>query len=220
MEVVFAALTAGAFTFFDLDRTFYVPKRVEGKARLRALWFGFILVNALLAAGLYRLVRHSSELSGLDPNIRAIVTGAAFVGLVRLKLATIPYEGRQIPFGFEILYDLAKTATYRRINRIALDARVTETKDYANSHSLRDLVREARMRVRQDPLLDENEPMRRRLQAWILQTVEEVTAAGGSADDFDARAALADFVLSGQPPHEVRSPRLDEPRAEAGESGK
>src|SRR5438270_5969406 len=205
MEAALAGLTAAAFTFFDLDRTFYVPKETEGKARLRFLWIGFVLANAGLAVGLYRLTRHSQELAGLEPSLRAIVIGGAYVGLVRLKIATIPYQGREIPFGFELLYGLAKSATYRRINRIALDARVKETTDYAKSRSLLELTQEARLRVRQDSLLSED--MRTQLFEWILSTVQQA----GSADDFDARAALSDFVLSGQPPHELHSPGLEHP---------
>ncbi len=194
MEAALTALTAAVFTLLEIDLTFHVPKRIGQRLRLRLLVGLFVSVNAALAVGLYRLVHDSQELAALDPALRALVVGGVYVGLVRFKLATIPYQGREIPFGFELLYDMARSALYKRINHIALEARLEQTLEYAQTRHLDELARDAKFIVTHDPLLTEDERTTR--LDWILETVEDAD----SLEDFDARAAIADFLLSGEAP--------------------
>ncbi len=67
---------------------------------------------------------------------------------------------------------------------------------YAQDHSLTDLVMEAKLAAAQDVLLSEEE--RRATKLWILKIVKQ------SANDADtACVALAEYVLSGDRPHEL-----------------
>ena len=189
---------AGLLTFVDLDRTFYVPSAVAEKGKLWAWWWFFVGANGALAAGLYGLVRDAASFEALDPWWRALLTGAAYPALVRSKLTTLRLEGQSVPFGVEALFEAVREAVYKRINRIAKDARYQETTTLAASKSLADLSSQVRLSIEQDALMTPD--AKREAKAWMLEILEDETAS-----ESDKRASLADFILSGQ--HSERSRR-------------
>jgi hypothetical protein len=198
MHAALATAVAAVVTFFELDRTFYVPPNAERRRTLWALWWAFVIGNGLLAGGLYLVVVSSGSMDSLDPWLRAGAVGVGYLGLIRLKFGTFGFEGKDVPFGFEFFYESAKAAVYKRINRIAQRARTKEAIGYATAHSLGELATEAKLQVQQDQLLAVEQ--KEKLKAWILRLVEQP-----GSSDLDERAALADFILSGLPPSDVSS---------------
>lgn len=195
MEAVIAGLLAAGLTFCELDRTFYVPPKVGYKVHvLRA---AFLLGNGLLAVALYLLVDADGSIDSVNRWIRAALVGAGYLGLVRLKLVTIPVQsGDGVPFGFEYFYEEMKGAVYRRVNRIAGKARRDQALAYAAPRTLGALGLEARLTVTNDQLML---PERKtEMLAWVLELIENP-----GESDVEERAALADFILSGLPPHHL-----------------
>lgn len=191
MEPTIAAFTASLLTLFDLDRTFYVPARMQSKVALRAWWWGFILANGLAAAALYVIFKDIEALRGLNPVLKAIVVGIGYLALIRAKFTTFNVQGREVPFGLEALYEGAKGFVYKRINSIAKVARFNETTQLAASETLAALAARAKLSIEQDALLTSDD--KRRAKAWLLSTLQDPNTS-----DEDKRAALADFILSGQ----------------------
>ena len=191
MEPTIAAFTASLLTLFDLDRTFYLPARMQSKVALRAWWWGFILANGLAAAALYVIFKDIEALRGLNPVLKAIVVGISYLALIRAKFTTFNVQGREVPFGLEALYEGAKGFVYKRINSIAKVARFNETTQLAASETLAALAARAKLSIEQDALLTSDD--KRRAKAWLLSTLQDPNTS-----DEDKRAALADFILSGQ----------------------
>ena len=145
MEPTVAGITAALLTLFDLDRTFYVPSRVQRKVVLYLWWWGFILANALLAALLYRITSDVDVLKGIHPSLRAIIVGISYLAFIRIKFTTFNFQGKEIPFGLEVLYEAGKGYVFKRINNIAQAARFAETIDLATNRPLDDLVTQAKL---------------------------------------------------------------------------
>lgn len=192
MEQLFAASTAGLLTLFDLDRTFYIPQHTSEKAKLYLWWWGFIVTNALLALGLSLGLGNLGLLPDIEQGwLRGIAVGLGFLAIIRVKLTTFKVQGKEVPFGLELLYEGAKDFVYKRINRITVESRYRETVDLAAKKDLRELGMRARLRVDQDALLASDE--RVRIKAWLLRVIEDENAT-----DEEKRTSLADFILSGQ----------------------
>ena len=102
MEPTIAGFTASLLTLFDLDRTFYVPAKVQSKIALRAWWWGFILTNGLAAAALYAIFKDIEALRTLNPTLKAIVVGVTYLALIRAKFTTFNIQGKEVPFGLEL----------------------------------------------------------------------------------------------------------------------
>lgn len=117
MEAGIAFLVASALTLFDLDRTFYVPNNAQQKVRLYCWWWGFVLLNGGLAAAVYAGVQ-ASLLVEWPAWARAIVVGITYLAVLRAKLTTFEYQGREIPFGPELLYEQAKGYAFKSPSRI------------------------------------------------------------------------------------------------------
>jgi len=191
MEQLVTGATAGLLTLFDLDRTFYVPSRVHRKLALYAWWFGFILVNAVLAILLYRIIGNVEALSSLNPYLKAVIFGIGYLAIVRLKFATFNYQGNQVPFGIEAFYDAGKTFVFRRINSIAIQARRDETKELAGMRTFKELAEETKFAIDADMLLSAEERASRR--KWLLKTLQD---AATSEDE--KKITLANYLKSGQ----------------------
>lgn len=191
MEWVATAGLSGFLTLIDMDRTFYVPASSNQKLQLYSWWWLFVAANAGLAVALYLLVKDVEPFKGMDPAVRALTVGAAYLAVVRAKFTTFKYAGKDVPFGFEAVYEGAKDLAYRRINRIAKVARRDETIALASKTSLADLWSQAKISINTDSLLSAEE--KRALKQWVLTVVNDA-----SASDFDKRADLANFILSGQ----------------------
>ena len=97
MEMTIAGLTAGALTLFDLDRTFYVPASVSGRAAFALWWWGFILGNAVLAVLLYLTLATIEPFAGMPPIVRGLVIGISYLALIRLKFTTFSFGGQDVP---------------------------------------------------------------------------------------------------------------------------
>jgi hypothetical protein len=186
-----AGFTASLLTLFDLDRTFYVPSKVQSKIALRAWWWGFILANGFAAAALYAIFKDIEVLRTLHPTLKAIIIGVSYLALIRAKFTTFNIQGREVPFGLEALYEGAKGFVYKRINSIAKAARFSETTQLAASETLASLAARARLSIDQDALLTSDD--KRKAKAWLLSVIQDA----GTTEE-DKRAALADFVLSGK----------------------
>ena len=89
------------------------------------------------------------------------------------------------------MYEAGKGYVFKRINNIAKAARFAETIELANSRPLEDLVTQAKLYIEQDQLLASDE--KRSRKAWLLRLTTDI-----SASDADKRAAIADYILSGQ----------------------
>jgi hypothetical protein len=191
MEYLVTGATAGLLTLFDLDRTFYVPSRVRQKLTLYAWWFGFILINAGLAVSFYGMVGNIDALNALNGYFRAVIFGIGYLALARLKFATFNYQGSQVPFGLEAFYDASKTFVFRRINRIAIQARRDETKELADSTSIKDLAVETKFAIGADMLLTAEERTAR--QRWLLKVLQDAAAS-----EQEKKIVLANYLKSGQ----------------------
>lgn len=191
MEPTIAGFTASLLTLFDLDRTFYVPAKVQSKIALRAWWWGFILVNGLAAAALYVIFKDIEALRTLNPTLKAIIVGVTYLALIRAKFTTFNIQGKEVPFGLEALYEGAKGFVYKRINSIAKAARFSETTQLAAAETLVALAARAKLSIDQDALLAADD--KRKAKAWLLSVLKD-----DQTPEEDKRAALADFILSGQ----------------------
>lgn len=191
MEQVIAGSTAALLTLFDLDRTFYVPSRVEQKTVLYCWWSGFVFANGVLAALLYNIVGDAEPLSSIEPHLRSVVIGVMYLALVRLKFATFSYKGGEVPFGLEAFYDAGKGFVFRRINRIAIEARRAETAEMARRRSLAELAADAKFAIAADALLHSEERAGR--QRWLLELLEDVATT-----EDEKRMVLASYLTSGQ----------------------
>ena len=193
MQVAVVALIAGLLTLFDLDRQFYVPARTPQKARLYAWWWSFVLGNAALAVLVYLIVQDAEMFRNLNPWLKASLIGTGYQALMRSKLTTVRWHGDDVPVGPELFYEGAKHFVLKRINAIAKLARRQETERLAGTETLSKLAQRARLSINQDALLSAEE------KASALSWVQQVEAEGAAvADNFDQRAALANYILSGQ----------------------
>ncbi len=127
----------------------------------------------------------------MNPVLKAIVIGISYLALIRAKFTTFNIQGREVPFGLEALYEGAKNFVYKRINSIAKAARFSETTQLATSENLMALATRARLSIEQDALLAAED--KRKSKAWVLSVLQDANTS-----EEDRRAALADFILSGQ----------------------
>jgi hypothetical protein len=160
---------------------------------------GGVLANAAIAIGLYFVFREIDPLKALNPWFRAFVIGLTYLALIRVKFTTFSYQGRDVPFGIEALYEAAKKFVFKRINGIARKARYEETIALATASTLAELTRRARLCIEQDALLSQEE--KRSHKIWLLKAI-----ADPESSDEDKRTALADYVLSGHRSSDVEIP--------------
>jgi hypothetical protein len=190
-ETLIAFLVAALLTLFDLDRTFYIPSTTQQMLKLRAWWVGFVVVNGVLAGALYLVLEPWEELGDLDDTMRALLVGMSYLAIVRLKLTTARIEGKEVPVGVDLLYEGAKEFVFKRINKIAMDARRTESQDLANKESLSNLGTKALQTIRVDALRVD----RLRAKKWVLDIIKDPDP---DTTELDKKLVLAEFVLSGQ----------------------
>jgi hypothetical protein len=182
---------AALLTVFDLDRTFYLPAATHRKVRLYSWLVFFVLANAGIAISLYIGLGNTEPFKNMGPVVRSLAIGLGFLAVIRAKFTTFKVKNQEIPFGFELLYEAGKGFVYKRINRIAKDARYDETTDMAGKNSLADLTRRARLSIDQDALLSQDD--RNTAKAWLLDVLKDQ-----ATDEEEKRLVLANFILSGQ----------------------
>src|SRR5258706_12683431 len=153
MEPIVAGIISSVLTLFDLDRTFYIPQRVQSKITLYLWWWGFIVINGVLAGLLYTSVGNMESLKTYPSLLRAGAVGIGYLTIVRLKFTTFNIRGTDVPAGFELFYEAAKNFAYKRINIIAKVARSDETIEMANHYTLEQLTNRAKLSIKQDQLL-------------------------------------------------------------------
>jgi hypothetical protein len=185
-EICIAFLVAGLLTLFDLDTTFYIPRAVGPRVHLAIWWWGFVVVNGLLAACLYLLLKDHEPLKDTNPWAGAAYVGFGYLALVRLKLTTI----RDVHIGPEAFYERLKEYVYRRINGIAREAREAETTQLVQQLDLAALVERAKLRIHNDALLSDEQ--KRKALAWMLQVVQD-----NQSQDFDKKVLIAIFFVTG-----------------------
>jgi hypothetical protein len=186
-----AGVLASLVTLLELDRIFYVPSKVAEKFKLYALIVGFVLLNGVLAAGLFALIGDAESFKKQIDSwaVRATLVGLSYLALVRLKIATVQIQDTQYAVGIEALYEGLKNSFYKRINRIVRLARHVETTELAASKTLKELAQTARNYIRTNDLLPADK--RTSLLAWVARV--ENDAAGLEED---RKLALANFILS------------------------
>ncbi len=190
-HLLIAAGTAGLVTFLDIDRTFYIPNKVEQKFHLYFLVVGFVFANAFLAAAFYLALQGTSFAKVLPEWARALVVGLSYLTLVRQKFASISAGGGEAPLGLEFLYNSARYSVYKRINRIAKAARYQEAIDLADRKSLEELKQDAELSISQDALLTEEE--REKERKYVNSTYTDK-----QSDERTRSLVLADYILSQQ----------------------
>lgn len=190
VEMLISGATAGILTLFDLDRTFYIPEKIDKRVRLWCWWWGFVVVNAVLGGSFYWFFGDLEQLESIKSPIRALVVGASYLAIVRLKITTIDMNGKPIPLGLELLYEGAKDFFFKRINRIAIAARRDETMALASISSLQDLKWKALHRAKVDAMVSNLD--RVQIEDWIRKVCND------SIEEFEKNLALADYILSGK----------------------
>jgi hypothetical protein len=118
LAMAIAAVIAGVLTFLDLDETFYVPSvtrpwffpKVGWHLYLGIWWFGFVVINGVLAAILLVVAIATPGLKELPLLAAGAVVGVGYSALIRSKLLTY----NDVPIGFEALYERLKGFVYRR----------------------------------------------------------------------------------------------------------
>ena len=185
-EISIAFLIAGLLTLFDLDTTFYIPRAVGPRIHLAIWWWGFVVVNGLLAVCLYLILKEHEPLKDTNSWVGAAFVGLGYLALVRAKLTTI----RDVHIGPEAFYERLKEYVYRRINGIAREAREAETTQMVQKYDLAALVDRAKLRIHNDALLTDEQ--KRKALAWMLQVVQDT-----QSQEFDRKVVIATFFLTG-----------------------
>ena len=191
LPVLLAALIAGVLTYLDLDTVFDEPPRLSWGPwfRLVVPWWGFVLVNAVLAVALYFVLKETAYFKTIDPWAIALWVGFGYPALVRLKFTTLSLNGKAIPIGVDTVYERLKDFINKRINRVIREWRMEQIGRLAKSE-MADLRQKAKTLVISDELM--NDQQRKTINAWIEQTA----VAEGIADD-DRRLLIATFIVTG-----------------------
>jgi hypothetical protein len=190
-EFLLACSIAGVLTLFDLDRTFYVPNSTKQKRTLYLWWFGFVLANSALAVSMLLVLRGVPPFKDMNSAQRGFVFGIGYLAIIRAKVTTLTFQGKDVPFGPEALYEAAKQYVYKRINLIAMAARYEETITLGQQSTLTQLATRATLSIRQNQVLSDDQ--RRQASAWILSVLQDP-----KADETEKKLLIADFILSGK----------------------
>lgn len=177
-------------TVLDMDKTFYIPRDAKKRLALRVLWWSFAVANGCAALILYFSIKGLSDFRSWNPFALAATTGVAYLAILRAKLATFRFEGKDVPFGFEALYDACREYIFKRINRIAKEARRKEALELSRRETLATLAQDAFNAIENDALTSEDEKADAR--QWLENLLEE------SVDGEQKRLVLAIFILSGR----------------------
>lgn len=200
-----AAVVASLLTFFDMDRTFYIPNNINSKTRLYSLFILFILSNGMLASLLYIALQDEviPNVSSFPKWLNSLLVGIGYLAIVRVKFATLYFNEQEIPLGLELLYNSAKYAINKRINKILKEARIKEIEELTQKHNLIQLKRKAIISINVDSLLSENE--KEEYRRWVEETVQDATKYEDNESEYLASYFLADFILSGSKPKNNRN---------------
>jgi hypothetical protein len=190
--VLLSVLIVGILTYLDLDTIFDPPPNLSWSPwlRLQVAWWGFVVANAGLAGGLYLILSEMAYFQAGNPWLNAVYAGIGFPALVRLKLTTLPINGKATPIGIDTFYEGTKNLVHKRINRIIREWRMEKTGTLAQS-PLADLRQQSKILVISDVLMIDEQ--RKSANVWI----EQIATGQGIADD-DRRLLLATFILTGQ----------------------
>jgi hypothetical protein len=192
-EVILTLLVASLLTFFDLDAVFDAPPRGLAWSRwlhLQTYWWGFILANGLLATFLYCILKDKENLKDLNPWLVALLIGAGYSALIRLKFTTLAHGPDNTPLGLETLYEGLKGVIHRRINRIVREWRIEQAAELSKQE-LPELRQRALIMIEADSLLTEDQ--RAKSRKWVVDT-----AADESNPLIDRKRTLAVFIIQGR----------------------
>jgi hypothetical protein len=186
-----AALVAGLLTLFELDRTFYVPKAAQDRAKLWG-WVGFfVIVNGVIASVTAAVLRTNDSFASWQWAVQGLAAGLSYMAVVRVKIATLKFGQEDVNVGVELIYDYAKDYVFKRINKIAKAARRVEVGTLISECTLVELVLRARQEVLYDELLTPAQSIQ--LQQWILSVVEP-----DDLTEDEQKLFLANYVCSGR----------------------
>lgn len=192
-EAWFALPAAGvalAATLFDLDRLFYNPDQSSNRMKLRVLRWVFVLTNAALAAVVFFFLRNAETFESWNSWLFALTVGAGYLALARLKFTTFSFQGKDVPFGLEALYDSGKQYLFRRINAVVKTDKNQRAQALAVSLDADELAARVRTDINNDNLLS---PEDKKLRlAWLLSTKRDADAS-----DAEKRAVFASYLVSG-----------------------
>jgi hypothetical protein len=189
-----AGLIAGILTYVDLDTVFDAPPQALTWGpwlRLRAWWWGFVLVNAVLAGVLFYLLE-KTYFKDLNAWLGALVAGSGYTALVRLQFTTLPMNGKSTPIGIETFYEGLKSLVHKRINRIIRQWRMEESATLAKT-DVAALRQRALLMVGSDALLSVEQ--KNATTAWLEQIAKD-----DKTPDADRRRILAIFIITEQKP--------------------
>ena len=133
---VIAAVSAAMPTLLDLDERFQSAGSWTNRAKVQIWWWGFVLVNAALAAGLYLAVESNDALKVQPVWMRGVIVGLGFLSLLRQKFGTV--SGQAV--GIENLYERVKRVFYRRLE-VAEQQVIAEAVSRLLSDPMNDLPR-------------------------------------------------------------------------------
>lgn len=187
-----AGVLAAFLTYTDLDRVFDPTQQMKGwdRCKLTCLWWGFVIANGLLALALLYALDELGYLKETNPWLKGLIVGGGYATLIRTKLTTLPIGGKDIPFGFEMVYESIKGMIHKRINRIIRQSRAEEMEKLTqlDTEALRT---KARTLVMSDALVNDDQ------SKVTLQWIQEI-AVGKGIQDADRRIHLATFIVTGQ----------------------
>ena len=186
---VLCALVAAALTLFELARTFYTP--ADGILKRKFLmWAGaFILGNGLLSLVVYLAFSRVDSFKGMDPLLRGMLLGTAYLVLIRLKVVTVKLRDEEVPLGLEFFYNSARDFFYQQLTRCSKKSLQEAAFRMAKERPLADLAREAKFSIENDPLFKDEEKNSRK--AWLLKVINDQTAS-----DEEKSQILAAYLLT------------------------
>jgi hypothetical protein len=190
LHVIVTITLAGTATLFDLDRTFGSGALPSRTARKTLWWWGFIIINAGFATAVWFALRNLSPFLNWNPWLYSVAIGIGYLGLVRLKFATVTLRNQEVPVGIETFYEAARQFVYTRINQAVKAERIARTQLLIAGHDLKSLGRSVRLDIQLDSLLPAPEKAVR--LAWLLQVLQDK-----KADEDQKKLILAMYLASG-----------------------
>lgn len=185
-----SALIACLTTAFDLDRVFASKGRGHDRARRSAWWWGFVLLNGVLACIVYFAVRTIDPFRAWNSWLLSVSAGIGYLAIVRLKFATVQFKGNEVPVGIDTFYEAGRQVVFNRINELVKQDRRRAVEELLDANTLLELGRAARLDINLDSLLTTEE--RRTRLAWLLSVLTDPTF-----DDDQRRVTIATYLAVG-----------------------
>jgi len=188
--VALTVLLAGCVTLFDLDQAFFAPGPGPNRTRRSGWWWGFVAANASLAAVVFFALRGVKPFADWNPWLYATAVGISYLGLVRLKFATVTYKSEEVPVGLDTFYESGRQFVFKRINEMVKVERQKKAETLIAGHDLKSLGSQVRMNITLDSLLTPEE--RKTRLSWLLTVIQD-----NAFDDDQKKLTLAAYLAAG-----------------------